>query len=168
MGFPGSSAGKESACKAGDPSLIPGSGRSLGEGIGYLLQYSGLENPMDYKESQRVGHDWATFTFTFSLSWYINISVRTGSWKNEDYNNLGVCFSSSSTWFWNIPAWDLLLVCVLKSGASQFAIIRIICAILNLPMAKVHPRRWGENGNSGRFYFLGLQNSSGWWPQPWN
>ena len=43
MGFPGSSAGKESACKAGDPSLIPGSGRSLGEGIGYLLQYSGQE-----------------------------------------------------------------------------------------------------------------------------
>ena len=46
-GFPGSSAGKESACKAGDPSLIPGSGRSSGEGIGYPLQYSGLENFMD-------------------------------------------------------------------------------------------------------------------------
>ena len=40
LGFPGSSAGKESACDAGDPSLIPGSGRSTGEGIGYPLQYS--------------------------------------------------------------------------------------------------------------------------------
>ena len=40
MGFPGSSAGKESACNTGDPSLIPGSGRSAGEGIGYSLQYS--------------------------------------------------------------------------------------------------------------------------------
>ena len=40
MGFPGSSAGKESACNAGDPGLIPGSGRSTGEGIGYPLQYS--------------------------------------------------------------------------------------------------------------------------------
>ena len=40
MGFPGSSAGKESACKAGDPSSIPGSRRSPGEGIDYLLQYS--------------------------------------------------------------------------------------------------------------------------------
>ena len=40
MGFPGSSAGKESACSAGDPSLIPGSGRSPGEGIGYPLPYS--------------------------------------------------------------------------------------------------------------------------------
>ena len=40
MGFPGSSAGKEFACKAGDPGSIPGSGRSSGEGIGYPLQYS--------------------------------------------------------------------------------------------------------------------------------
>ena len=40
MVFPGSSAGKESACNAGDPGLIPGSGRSPREGIGYPLQYS--------------------------------------------------------------------------------------------------------------------------------
>ena len=40
MGFPGSSAGKESACNAGDPGSIPGLGRSPGEGIGYALQYS--------------------------------------------------------------------------------------------------------------------------------
>ena len=39
-GFPDSSVGKESACNAGDPSLIPGSGRSPGEGIGHPLQYS--------------------------------------------------------------------------------------------------------------------------------
>ena len=40
MGFPGSSAGKESACNAGDPGSIPGSRRATGEGIGYPLQYS--------------------------------------------------------------------------------------------------------------------------------
>ena len=40
MGFPDSSVGKESACKAGDPGSIPGSGRSTGEGIGYPFQYS--------------------------------------------------------------------------------------------------------------------------------
>ena len=45
--FPGGSAGKESACNAGDLGLIPGLGRSPGEGKGYPLQYSGLENPMD-------------------------------------------------------------------------------------------------------------------------
>ena len=40
VGFPGSSAGKESACNARDPGSIPGCGRSPGEGIGYTLQYS--------------------------------------------------------------------------------------------------------------------------------
>ena len=40
LGFPGSSAGKESTCNAGDPSLIPGLGRFAGEEIGYTLQYS--------------------------------------------------------------------------------------------------------------------------------
>ena len=46
-GFPGSSTGKESACNAGDLGLIPGLGRSPGEGNGYPLQYSGQENFME-------------------------------------------------------------------------------------------------------------------------
>ena len=46
-GFPGGSNGKRIACNAGDLGLIPGLGRSPGEGDGYPLQYSGLENPMD-------------------------------------------------------------------------------------------------------------------------
>ena len=45
--FPCSLAGKESACSEGDLGLIPGLGRSPGEGKGYPLQYSGLENAMD-------------------------------------------------------------------------------------------------------------------------
>ena len=64
LDFPGSSDGKESACKAGDQGWIPGSGRPLGEGNGNPLQYSCLENFMDRKawqatvhESQRVGLD---------------------------------------------------------------------------------------------------------------
>ena len=48
QGFPDSSVGKESTCNAGDLGSIPGLGRSPGEGIGYPLQYSGLENSMDY------------------------------------------------------------------------------------------------------------------------
>ena len=51
-GFPVSSAGKEPACNAEDPGLIPGLGRSPGEENGYPIQYSGLEN----SRSQRVGH----------------------------------------------------------------------------------------------------------------
>ena len=46
-GFPCGSAGKESTCNAGDLASIPGLGRSPGEGKGYLLQYSGLENSTD-------------------------------------------------------------------------------------------------------------------------
>ena len=47
LGFPGGSAGKEPACNAGDLGLIPGLGRSPGEGKGSSLQCSGLENSMD-------------------------------------------------------------------------------------------------------------------------
>ena len=106
-GFPHSSVCKESTCNAGNPSLIPGLGRSTGEGIGYPLQYSWaspvaqlVKNPaamwdtwvwsLDWEDSlekgkrthssilawripwtvysmgsQRVRHDWTTFTFTF-------------------------------------------------------------------------------------------------------
>ena len=58
---------KESACNAGDPGSVPGSGRSPGEGIGYPLWYSCLENPMDCSLPgssvhgvARVRHDLAT------------------------------------------------------------------------------------------------------------
>jgi len=54
QGFCGSSDGKESACNAGDPGLIPGSGRSPGDGNGYPLQYSCLESSIDR------GAQWAT------------------------------------------------------------------------------------------------------------
>ena len=48
LGFPCGSAGKESTCNVGDLGSIPGLGRSPGEGKGYPLQCSGLENPMHY------------------------------------------------------------------------------------------------------------------------
>ena len=48
MDFPGGSDSRESACYAGDPDSISGSGRSPGEENGYPLWYSGLDNSMDY------------------------------------------------------------------------------------------------------------------------
>ena len=74
LGFPDDSAGKESACNAGDLGSIPGLGRSLGEGKGYPLQYSGLENSMDctIHGVTRVGHDCVTFTLlTFEGSYHL-------------------------------------------------------------------------------------------------
>ena len=55
-GFPCSSVGKESACNTGDPASIPGLGRSPGEGNGYPLQYSCLENAMDRGAWQATVH----------------------------------------------------------------------------------------------------------------
>ena len=67
LSFPCSSVGKESAYNSGDPSSIPGLGRSPGEGNGNPLQYSCLENPMDkgawwatVHAVPRAGHDLAT------------------------------------------------------------------------------------------------------------
>ena len=56
QGFPDGSDDKESACNAGDPGLIPGSGRSLEGGNGNPLQYSCLENPMDRVAWQTTVH----------------------------------------------------------------------------------------------------------------
>ena len=62
MGFPCGSAGKESACSAGDLGLIPGLG-SPGEGRGYTLRYSGLQNSVDH-----IVHG-VTHTHTHTKSW---------------------------------------------------------------------------------------------------
>ena len=62
MGFPGGSNGKESACIAGDPGSIPGSGRVPGEGNGNPLQYSCLENPMDREV-------WEAAVYAVAKSW---------------------------------------------------------------------------------------------------
>ena len=66
LGFSCGSAGKQSACTVGDLGLIPGLGRYPGEGKGYPLQYSGPANSIDciVQGSQRLGHNWVTFTFT--------------------------------------------------------------------------------------------------------
>jgi hypothetical protein len=56
VGFHGVSDVKESACNTRDPGLIPGSGRLPGEGNGYPLQYSYLENPMDRGDWRATVH----------------------------------------------------------------------------------------------------------------
>ena len=55
-GFPSGTDGKECTCNAGDLGSIPGLGRSPGDGNGYLLQYSGLENSMDRRTWQATVH----------------------------------------------------------------------------------------------------------------
>ena len=65
------STGKESTCNAGDLGSIPGLRRSPGEGKGYPLQYSGLENPTLYCIVHEVSKSWtrlSDFHFHFSVS----------------------------------------------------------------------------------------------------
>ena len=59
MAFPSSSAGKESACNAEDPGLIPGLGRAPGGEHGKPLQYSFLENPLNRGALQATVHEVA-------------------------------------------------------------------------------------------------------------
>ena len=78
--FPGGSEVKESACNAGDLGLIPGSGRSPGEGNGNTLQYSCLENPMDggawWSTVHGVAKSQSDFAFTFpSLTYSSQLSL---------------------------------------------------------------------------------------------
>ena len=77
MGFPCDSAGKESACIAGDLGVIPGLGRSPGEGNVYPLQYSGLENSMDCVV-HGVAKRWiqlSDFHFLYFPSFYSSLAV---------------------------------------------------------------------------------------------
>ena len=85
LGFAGGSGGKESACNAGDPGSILGSGRSPWEGTGNLLQYSCLENAMDRGTWQAIVHgvakNWTwlsdSHTHTHTHTHFIHFSGTT-------------------------------------------------------------------------------------------
>ena len=74
MGFPGGSDGRESACSAGDPGSVPGLGRSPGEGNGYPLQYSCLENPMDRGAWRAAVHGVAVTQIRLSEDFHVTLS----------------------------------------------------------------------------------------------
>ena len=89
MGFPDRSVGKESACNAGDPALIPGLGRSAGEGIGYSLQYWAslvaqlVKNPPAMRETGVRSLGWEDplekrkATHSSLLAWRIPRTIET-------------------------------------------------------------------------------------------
>ena len=93
LSFPDGSAGKESACNVGDLDLIPGLGRSPGEGIGYPLQYSGLEN------SQRAWLSDFHFLFTsFLYSVLVSHLDFFSFWKPDLFNYLDKKHAMVSYW----------------------------------------------------------------------
>ena len=89
-GFPHISVGKESACNSGDPGSIPGSGRSAGEGIGYLRQYAWaslvtqlVKNPPAMRETWVRSLGWedplekGKATHSSILAWKISWTVQS-------------------------------------------------------------------------------------------
>ena len=91
-GFPDSSVGKESACNAGDTSSIPGTGRSTGEGIGYPLQYSDLENSMNY-----IVHGVAKSQMRQSDFYFISLHFRVVAIATEVVQSKNMCSSEIRT-----------------------------------------------------------------------
>ena len=93
LGFPCGSAGKESACNVGDMYSIPGLGGSPGEGKGYPLQYSGLENSMDCMDCivHGVAKSWTWLSdfkkksrlFKLGKAIYIPLRWIYQQWKPE-------------------------------------------------------------------------------------
>ena len=86
LGFPDGSAGEESACNVGDMGSVPGLGRSPGEGKGYPLQYSGLENSMDcivhgvteLDTTQQLSlHFKVTSVLILTILLYINVNYNS-------------------------------------------------------------------------------------------
>ena len=78
MGFPGSSAGKESICNVGELGSVPESGRSSGEVNGYPLCYSGLENSMDCTGVTKSQARLSDFHFYFQGD-SIDVYIMKGS-----------------------------------------------------------------------------------------
>ena len=99
LGFPGGSDSKASACNAGDPGSIPGSGRSPGEGNGNPLQYPGKSHGrrsggrLQSMGSQRVRHDWATTLSGFSRS-------HVGVWELDHKEDEHQRTDAFKLWCW--------------------------------------------------------------------
>ena len=146
-GFPGNSAGKESACNAGDPGSIPGSGRSPGEGIGYALQYSWLENSMDRGAWWATVHGVAKSRTQLSN---LHLVTRVSPWEPALY----LCSARSQEyihWSWflllKIPFPSRLLLISLSFPGSFPKVLALRCGplgdshtTLRTPVSTPRPR----------------------------
>ena len=102
LGFPGGSAGKESACNVGDLGLVPGLGISLGEGKGYQFQYSVLENSMDCIV-HGVTKSWTQLgDFHFHFKWviYPHFLFDCFFWKSQLPCCKAVLWCGLCEWAW--------------------------------------------------------------------
>ena len=98
-GFPDSSVGKEFACNAGDRCLILGLGRSAEEGIGYPLQYSDLENSINYTVHEVTKSQTQLSYFKFTYPLLLCCSLRPGwPYIPSAWNNSRLCLLSQHSY----------------------------------------------------------------------
>ena len=120
-GFPGGSEVKASACNAGEPGSIPGSGRSPGEGNYNPLQNSCLENPMKegtlWATVHRVAKSWTRLSYFTSLLW---IGMKT-----DIFQSYGHCWVFQICWHIECSTFT----------ASSFRIWNSSTGILSPPLA---------------------------------
>ena len=171
--FPGGSAGKESAGNAGDPGLIPGSGRSPRESNGNPLQYSCLGNSIE-RGTWGCRDSDITERITLSLS----ILLKKRKWRPLE----SIVFAR---WYWfrkqsTLDQWNLLMERFSKitkepleesergEWKSWLKAQHSENKDHGIQFHHFMANRWRNNANSGRLYFFGLQNHCRWWLQPWN
>ena len=138
LGFPCGSASKESTCNVGALSSIPGLRRSPGEGKGYPLQYSGLENSTDciVHGVARVRHNWATFTsleHSLALPFGGALPFLGTGMKIELFQSCGHCWIFQI--WWHIECSTLT--------ATSFRIWKSSAGIPSVPLALsevMHPK----------------------------
>ena len=132
-GFPHSSVGKESACNVGDPGLIPGSGRSPGEGNGNPLRYSCLENSMDRGAWRAtvhgvtiVGHDLATKPPPQPLFFEMHFFIQV--FKGSVTLFIFLTRKPSLQWYTSLCSWPRILT--------------LISLLLKIQVFSCHTRDW--------------------------
>ena len=132
-GFPGGSAGRASACNSGGLGSIPGLGSSPGEGKDYPLQYSGLENSMDWQSMglQRVRHSWATFTLCIDVtSSFLMSGTSSLTFSLFLIWFISFYWYSQTTEFWvGFPAFSIVLLFSVSSTSSWSALFPFSCLL---------------------------------------
>ena len=167
LGFSGGSESKELACNAGDLGLIPGQGRSPGEGNGYPLQYSCWRIPLteesyglQSKGSQRVRHNSATNTFIFTHT--VNQKNVRQKWK---YISTSIFEDSGNIIINPLPSEKLLTILLkdFRTGNSSEASESSLCLsdsltltlLLSVPL-KIHHNVFLAIHISLNFLFIAL------------
>ena len=105
-GFPASSDSKESACNAGDLGSIPGLGRSPGDGKGYPLQYSGLENSMDCIVHGVANNRTRLSDFHFDFVNVLQLLLSTTLWYTTGISAVCYCKITQNLWWYSsVQVW---------------------------------------------------------------